>query len=474
LQQNPNSNGYTSRMVPEQRRPPMEAVTTFDEVLLGYDRAAAQAEARRGLGLAYGAATRGCPFGVDFDRLVPALAEGDFDRAAAVVAEAHPWGGIMGRCCHKFCEAAMVGAYPEGMEPLNLRTLERAAADHGPPQPTVVEAEPSGKRVAIVGAGSGGLGTALGLLRAGHAVTIYDDLRDIGGMLIVGYPNFRMPRDVLRRELPIQSPLLHLEFGQPIDRAGLGRLLAEYDAVCLAIGRFRPAAVKIPGDELASVYEGLDFLEAVTLGTPPPIGDTVAVLGAGYTAQDVARTARRLGARCHVLYRRGPEEMPVAASTRDRFIQMMEREGVPYQWLLTPLRILGEDGRAVAVEVQRTRLGPPDASGRGRPEPTDEPPYLLPVTAVIKAMGQRPDFTLLPDDVHANADFVLHVDRHASRRGLFVVGDIAGDVGNDGAFVGGLETAVQMNRYLADPAHAWPAVGPDTEVERHRPGHSLE
>jgi NADPH-dependent glutamate synthase beta subunit-like oxidoreductase len=461
-------------MVPEARRPTDEAVASFDEVLLGYDRGAAVAEARRGAGLAFGAATRACPFGVDFDRLVPALAAGDFDLAAAVVADAHPWGGIMGRCCHKFCEVGMLGAYPTDVEPLNLRTLERAAADHGPARPTIVEAPPSGKRVAVVGAGSGGLATALGLLRAGHAVTIFDALPDVGGMLIVGYPEFRMPRDVLRRELPIQSPLLRLEFGQRVDRAVLERLLADYDAVCLAIGRFRPAAVKLPGDELAGVYEALDFLQAVTLGTPPPIGATVAVLGAGYTAQDVARTALRLGARVHVLYRRGPEEMPVAPGTRERFIQMMEREGVPYQFFVSPLRIVGEHGRAVAVECQRTRLGAPDASGRGRPEPTDEPPFLLPITAVIKAMGQRPDFSLLPADVLATADFVLHVDRHASRRGLFVVGDVAGDLGNDGGFVGGLETAGHMNRFLADPAYAWPTVTPATPVARHRPGPSLE
>jgi NADPH-dependent glutamate synthase beta subunit-like oxidoreductase len=461
-------------MVPEGRLPTDEAVRSFEEVLLGYDRAAAVAEARRGAGLDYAAATRACPFGVDFDRLIPALAADDLDAAAAVVTEAHPWGGIMGRCCHKFCEVAMLDAYPAGVEPLNLRTLERAAADHGPPRPTVVEAPPSGKRVAIVGAGSGGLATALGLLRAGHEVTIFDALPDVGGMLIVGYPNFRMPRAVLRRELPIQSPHLRLEFGQRVDRALLERLLAEYDAVCLAIGRFRPAAVKLPGDELEGVYEGLDYLEAVTLGTPPDLGDTVAVLGAGYTAQDVARTALRLGARVHVLYRRGPEEMPVAPSTRERFIQMMEREGVPYQFYVSPLRIVGEHGRAVAVECQRTRLGAPDASGRGRPEPTVEPPFLLPVTGVVKAMGQRPDFSLLPDDVLANVDFVLHVNRHASRRGLFVVGDIAGDVGNDGGFVGGLEAAAHMNRFLADPAYAWPTVTPATPVSRHRPGHSLE
>jgi len=263
---------------------------------------------------------------------------------------------------------------------------------------------------------------------------------------------------------------LRLALGERIDRARLEELLAEYDAVCLALGRFRPAAVRVPGDDLAGVYEALDFLERVTLGTPPAIGDRVAVLGAGYTAQDVARTARRLGAEVHVLYRRGPEEMPVRPANRARFIQMMEREGVPYQFYLNPLRIVGEHGRAVAVEVQRTRLGPPDASGRPRPEPADEPPFLLPVTAVVKATGQRPDFALLPEDVRATADFVLHVDRHASRRGLFVVGDIAGDVGNDGAFVGGLETAARMNRFLADPAYAWPELPPDLVVTRRSPG----
>jgi NADPH-dependent glutamate synthase beta subunit-like oxidoreductase len=463
---------YWSRTVPERRRPPAEAVTTFDEVLLGYEPEDAVAEARRGAGIAFGAATRGCPFGVDIDRLVVALAAGDFVTAATVVSAAHPWGGILGRCCHKFCETAMEGRYPPGVEPLNLRALERAAADHGPWQPTRVDAPPSGKHVAIVGAGSGGLATALGLLRAGHAVTIFDALPDLGGMLIVGYPHFRMPRSVLRRELPIQSPLLELRLGTPIDRAALERLLAEYDAVCLAIGRFRPAAVRIPGDDLAGVYEALDFLQQVTLGTPPPIGDTVAVLGAGYTAQDVARTARRLGARVHVLYRRGPNEMPVSPDSRERFIQMMEREGAPYRFFVSPVRIVGENGRAVAVECQPTRPGPPDASGRPRPEPAAEPPFLLPVTAVIKATGQRPDFGLLPPDVLADQDFVLHADRHTSRRGLFVVGDIAGDVGNDGAFVGGLETAAQINRFLTDPAYVWPTVTPAQHVVRRRPGPS--
>jgi NADPH-dependent glutamate synthase beta subunit-like oxidoreductase len=465
---------YTSRTVPERRRPPADAVTSFDEVLLGYDRDAAVAEARRGVGLDFAAATAGCPFGVDMDALVAATAAGDFERAAAGVGAAHPWGGIMGRHCHKFCETAMEGAYPAQVEPLNLRALERAAADFGPHQPIVVVAAPSGNRVAIVGAGSGGLATALGLLRAGHAVTVYDALPDVGGMLIVGYPHFRMPRSVLARELPIQSPLLRFELGQAVDRPLLENLLAKYDAVCLAIGRFRPAEVRLPGDDLQGVYEALDFLQGVTLGTAPDIGDTVAVLGAGYTAQDVARTARRLGARVHVLYRRGPAEMPVAPHSRDRFVQMMEREGVPYQFFVSPLRIIGDGGHVVAVECQRTRLGPPDASGRARPEPTDEPPFRLPVTAVIKAMGQRPDFSLLPADVRADRDFVLHVDRHASRRGLFVVGDVAGDVGNDGGAAGGLETAARIDRFLADPAYEWPTIPPGHTVQRRRPGRSAD
>jgi NADPH-dependent glutamate synthase beta subunit-like oxidoreductase len=458
-----------SERVPERRLSPSEAVTTFDELLQGYAAAGAQAEAERGRGRSFAAASAACPFGVDVDAMLEKLAAGDVEAAGAVVSDAHPWGGIMGRCCHRFCEQAMLGTYPPGFEPINLRALERAAADLGSARPTFVQAAPSGKRVAIVGAGSGGLATALGLLRKGHAVTIFDSLPAVGGMLIVGYPTFRMPRHVLRRELPIQSPLLNLELGRHVDQAMVERLLAEYDAVCLAIGRFASADVGLEGDDLDNVYEAVDFLEQVTRGTPPPIGDTVAVLGAGYTAQDVARTARRLGARVHVLYRRGPEEMPVRAANRQKFIAMMQREGVPYRFFLAPLRIVGEGGRATGVELQPTRLGEPDDSGRRVAEPTGEPPQVLPVTAVVKAFGQRPDFSLLPDDVRVDGLYVVHVDHRSTRPRLFVVGDIAGQVGNDGAFDGGLKTAQHIDRFLHQP-DGWPTIPEGLRMRAERPG----
>jgi len=442
-------------------------------VLLGFDRETAVAEAQRGPDLSYAQATAACPWHVDIDGLVGALAAGDFDTAAEAVRSGHPWGSILGRCCHRFCQAAMASAYPPGVEPLNLRSLERAAADFGRHVPPKFDAPPSGKRAAVVGAGSGGLATALGLLRRGHQVTLVDGLPDIGGMLLAGYPNFRMPREVLRRELPLASPLLKLRLNEHVDHDRLDQLLAEYDAVCLAIGFFRPATARIPGDDLAGVYDGLTFLNSVALGERPPVGDAVAVLGAGFTAQDVARTVRRLGAQVHVLYRRGPEQLPVHAFQRDRFIALMQREEVPYTFFVEPLRVLGENGRVAALECRRTRLGPPDESGRPRPEPADEPPFQLPVSAVIKAFGQQPDYSLLPAGVRLDGRFVVNEDYRSTRPGLFVAGDIAGDVGNDGAFFGGLQAAEHMHGFMMG-SYDWPAINHDKRMQARRPGKELE
>jgi formate dehydrogenase major subunit len=462
-----------SERVPDRRVPPAEAITHFEEVLLGYDPPSATAEAQRGLGLSYEPARRDCPFGVDVAGLVRNTAAGDFDAAAAGIRQAHPWAAILGRCCHKFCEQAMLGAYPTGLEPLNLSGLERAAGEYGHWEPTEIEVPPSGKGVAVVGAGSGGLALAQGLLRAGHAVTIFDALPDIGGMFIVGYPPFRMPRRVVQRELPIRSSLLRLELGQRIDRPRLEHLFGEYDAVCLASGQFLAADVQLPGDDLDGVYEALPFLEEVALHGPPSLGEHVIVVGAGYSAQDAARTARRLGAKVQVVYRRSQAEMPVRPAKRASLLKMMQAEGISHQFLVDVTRIIGEAGRVVGIECQRMRLGGVDESGRARPEPSNEPAFVLPATTVITAFGQRPDFSLLPHDVAVDGSLVVHDRYRSTLKGLFVVGDIAGNVGNDGAFAGGLEAAAEMNRYLADPLRSWPVVDPHTRMSARRPAAAL-
>src|SRR5581483_6270601 len=451
-----------------------EAITSFGEVLLGYDQAAAIQEARRGLSLDYTAASKACPFGVDLNRVVEALAREDFNAAATVVGSAHPWAGILARCCHRFCEQAMLGTYPAGVEPIKLRALERAAGDYGAHPAVRIDLPPAGGRVAILGAGSGGLATALGVLRAGHRVTLYDAEPVLGGMFVVGYPSFRMPRPLLRRELEIESPLLELRLGESLDRPAVQRLLDEHDAGWLGIRQYSALAVSVAGEEGGGVYDALDFLRDVSYGRPPFTGGEVAVLGAGYTAQDAARSARRLGSQVRVLYRRGAEEMPVSDYNRYRFIKMMEEEGCPYEFLTNPVRIVRDAGAVVGVECQRIRLGEPDESGRPRPEPTGEPSFVVPASAVIKAFGQRPDFSLLPDGVALDGRLVVNEDYRSTRKGLFVVGDVAGNIGNDGAFVGGLQAARHINDYLADPIRPWPAVDPELKIVPDRPGRGLE
>lgn len=174
-----------SQQVRENVCPVDEAVRTFDEVLLGYDRASAVAEARRGQGLSFASASAGCPFGVDLGALVQTLATADFDGAARGVRQAHPWGSILGRCCHRFCEQADAADYPEGMEPLNLRGLERAAADWGRHEPPTLQVPQSGKRVAVAGAGArqecGGAGSGKYVLTGDVAGDVGNDGAFMGG-----------------------------------------------------------------------------------------------------------------------------------------------------------------------------------------------------------------------------------------------------------------------------------------------------
>jgi len=368
----------------------------------------------------------------------------------------------------------MARDYPRGFEPLNLRGLERAAGDYGAYQPLVVEAEPSGKRVAVVGAGSGGLAIALGLLRHGHRVQLIDRSPELGGMLMTGYPNFRMPREVVRKETPILTSLLGLQLGHRLDSRGFQQLFQDYDAVCLATGFPMSAPVPLAGDDLNGVYDGVDLLERVSHGQSPEIGKHVAVLGAGYTAQDAARTSRRLRAReVTVVYRRGPEHMPIRQAVRQALVHMMEEEGITYRYYLNPLRLLGEEGRVTTVECQPMQLGEPDESGRASVQPANEPPIRLPVDTVIKCFGQVAELSILPDDVLLSDGLVLNRNGHSSRKGLFVTGDIAGDLGNDGAFASGLQLAEQVHRFLALADYAWPDIQPGERIARQRPGAAL-
>jgi NADPH-dependent glutamate synthase beta subunit-like oxidoreductase len=438
------------RQVPMRMLPTEVAVTTFDEVALGYSREEAMAEAWRAGDHDFAAAREACPFGVDVTGLVRAIAAGDFDAALGVALQAHPWPGILGRHCHKYCERAhQLGP---GVDAIAIGSLERAAADHGDRGRFPFQAGVAiGKRVAIIGAGSAASAAAYRLCQYGHHVAMYDQLPVSGGMMFTGYPNFRLPLAVLRAENAPEAWGVETHYGVRADPALVERLLAEYDAVLLGTGKFQEVRMEIPGEELEDVWDALHFLTEFKLGHQPPVGRKVVVVGAGYTAQDASRTCRRLGREVVVLYRRTKDEMPVWPVLRDKFVERQAAEGAPYVFQTTPVRILGEDGKVVGVECVRTEPGPPDASGRPSAVAVEGSSFVIACDMVIEATGEVVDLSYLPPGVRLRDAQHIWVDPATSMTSvpkLFAAGEMTGLNGTEKAFGSGFAAAAGIDRYL--------------------------
>ena len=426
---------------------PAEAIATFDEVNLGYTSAEAQTEAARSAGLDFTTSRRACPFGIDVGRLVEATAAGDFDAALGAVMEGHVWPGILGRWCAGWCEHGL--ALPDGAEAPNLKALERAAGAYGDGARFQFVAGPdSGNRVAVIGAGSAGSAAAYRLRCQGHAVDVYEQLPVSGGMMFVGFPNFRLPVSVLQAENDLEAWGATGQWGVTVDGRLLRRLLADYDAVLVSTGKFKEERLDVPGQELTGVLDALHFLMEVKLGHPPRIGPRVVVVGAGYTAQDASRTCRRLGCEVQVLYRRTPEDMPVHADRRQMYIDRQTAEGAPYVFQVAPVRVLGQDGRVAGLECAHTRPGPPDASGR--PTVVLGPDrFTIACETVIAAVGERADLSFLPPSLEIE-DGVIRVDEHfrTTEPKLFAAGEVAGSRGTERAFAAGLAAAASIDCFL--------------------------
>jgi len=238
-----------------------------------------------------------------------------------------------------------------------------------------------------VGGGPAGLTAAYFLRRYGHAVTIYDQQPKMGGMLRYGIPEYRLPKAVLDREIQIIADsgvemVNGVRLGKDID---FDELRSKFDAVLLAIGAWKSVNMRVPGEDLAGVHGGIDFLERLGMGERPAIGKRVAVCGGGNTAMDCCRTAVRLGAEeVYVVYRRTRNEMPAA----DIEIEEAEEEGVTFKFLTNPIEFYGEDGHITGMRLQVMELGEPDASGRRRPVPVEGKTEDIPVDDVLMAIGQ--------------------------------------------------------------------------------------
>jgi heterodisulfide reductase subunit A-like polyferredoxin len=405
----------------------------------------------------YAPCKNNCPVYTSAQGYVALIAEGRFEDAYRVASEPNPFPSVCGRVCAHPCESACTRGSVD--EPISIASLKRAACDYGAPAelperlPTLYE-----EKVAVVGAGPAGLSCAHDLVRYGYAVTVFEALPVAGGMLRVGIPDHRLPPDILQREIDRICALgVELRLNQ---RCGVDftvdQLLADYQAVFLAPGLHTNAPAPVKGDDLAGCLSAVDFLRALNLGDPPPVGDRVVVIGGGDVAFDTARSAARLTSvtgqppQVTIAYRRTREEMP---ASREEIEEGLE-EGIRLEYLVLPVEVLGTDGKVSGIRLQRCRLGEPDAEGRRRPEPIPGALFDLLCDTVIFAVGQaiHDDFAAGVRGVLIEGNAVLTDDATLAthRPGVFAGGDASpkGPLTAIQAIAAGRKAAASIHNYL--------------------------
>lgn len=395
-----------------------------------------------------------CPAGNDVVGFVQALAKEGEAAAAAVLRKTTPFPGVCGRVCPAPCMEGCNRAELDGA--VNIRALERWISDHVAPEATRPTPAQSAKRFAIVGSGPAGLSAAYSLARWGHRVVLLEAERALGGVLRTGIPTYRLPREVLDREIDaILSLGVEVRLGQKIDAAAVQALGKEFDAVLLATGLARLRRADGPNTALPGIEQGIDFLHRLNLeGTAAPKGHVV-VLGGGNTAMDCARSAVRAGAsKVTVVYRRSRAEMPAIPEE----IEHAADEGVDFVMLRAPIGFYGE-GKVEGVELAEVELGPPDSAGRRSPIVTERKSRMA-CDTVLLALGQSAELSILPKGLELSDGRVLS---GGAPTNLFACGDLATSEGT-------VTHAIGSGRRAA--ARALRALGVEVE-EFVRPDRSL-
>ncbi|MGC9334323.1 MAG: FAD-dependent oxidoreductase, partial [Anaerolineae bacterium] len=412
-----------------------------------------------------------CPAGTSAQGYIALIAQQRYEEALEVIKQYNPFPASVGRVCHHPCETECNRG--ELDSPVAICALKRFVADtvyakwdqegkseerqlRAYPEAPMELPPPDKRRVAIVGAGPTGLTAAHFLARMGYQVTIFEALPVAGGMARVGIPAYRLPREILNREIDeILSLGVELKLDHPI--RDVHRLFDEgFAAIFLAIGAHEPQKLQIPGEDVTEgVFHGVPFLRAVALGERPQLGDRVVVVGGGNTAIDTARTALRLGSRdVTIVYRRTRAEMPANEWEIDEALE----EGVQLEVLTQPVEVISENGYISAVRCIRMSLGEPDSSGRRRPIPMEGSEFDIPCNALVAAIAQAPEISFLDPDhgleITRWGTFKVKPDTlETNRPGVFAGGDAAA---GPGALIEGIAAgrrgALSIDRYLRGAA----------------------
>lgn len=425
---------------PIREQKPKQRLKNFDEVNLGYTKEEAQAEATRCLQCKKARCIEGCPVGIDIPAFLELVKEGEFLEAAKKVKEKNLLPAICGRVCPQETQCEGVCALGHKDESVAIGKLERFVADFERENNLVEvpKVEKSlKKKVAVVGSGPAGLTVAGDLAKLGYEVTIFEALHEPGGVLVYGIPEFRLPKKIVAAEIELLKKMgVAIEKDVVVGRTYLVDEIFEagFKAIFLGIGAGLPIFMGIEGENLNGVYSANEFLTRTNLmraylfpqyDTPIKKGKKVAVIGGGNVALDSARSALRLGAeKVSIVYRRTEKEMPARVEEYEH----AKEEGVDFQFLTLPNRILGDNGWVKGMECLKMKLGEPDESGRRRPLPIEGSGFEMEVDQIVVAIGTRANPLLLNStaDLKLNERGYVKINEvgRTSKRGVFAGGDI--------------------------------------------------
>ena len=444
---------------------PLVRNANFDEVNLGLPEKVALLEAERCLLCKDPKCINGCPVGVNIPRFVELLTQGNLSEAAHCLLSDNALPAVTGRVCPQEtqCEIECIRGN-KGM-PVAIGYLERFVGDwarsHSDQQSLQV-APPSGKRVAVVGSGPGGLTAAGELAKCGHDVTVFEALHKPGGVLVYGIPEFRLPKRIVQEEVGrLERAGVKIVCNTVIGRTyTVPELREQFDAVFIANGAGLPVFMNVPGENLKGVYSANEYLTRVNLmaayqfprsDTPVLQGQRIATVGGGNVAMDSARTAKRMGAESSmIIYRRTRKEMPA----RSEEIHHAEEEGLQFEFLVAPVEVVGNEKKWVTgLKCVRMQLGEPDASGRARPIIIPGSEFVVPCDVVVVAIGTRanPLLTATCPDLKLNKWGNIIVDDNCMTNlpGVFAGGDIVRGAATVILAMGdGKRAAKAMNEYL--------------------------
>jgi NADPH-dependent glutamate synthase beta subunit-like oxidoreductase len=392
-----------------------------------------------------------CPIHQDTRGYVAMVGQGKFKEALELIREVNPLPAVCGYICHHPCEEACLREKVD--HPIPIRLLKRFVAEY---EKSERVRRRSGKKrrekVLVIGSGPAGLAAANDLSLLGFRVTIFEALPVLGGMLAVGIPEFRLPKDIVKMEIDgIKALGVEMKTNHRFHFEGNGKRFQKlgFHAAFLSIGAHRSSRLNIPGERLQGVLPGVEFLRDINLGKGIKIGKKIAVIGGGNVALDVARSAIRLGAETvEIFYRRSRKEMPAIPEEVEEAIH----EGIKIHFLASPIKVIGKRGRAVGMECVEMKLGEPDEKGRRKPSPIEGSNFKVHTETIIAAIGQRVERRYLKG-VDINQDGTVRIDSktgETSMKGVFAGGDmVTGPGWAIDAIAAGKKGAESIHRYLS-------------------------